>query len=147
MSHGRLRIEHGSGLREERELAAGRYLVERGTGDIALADENVSTRHAELRVDAGGVAIVDLGSRNGTIHIGNLTREEINRVCSLFGIYSARRRNGKVGVEFVRAAARLALSKWHMTRASTAGKQTVSAAFVAPLRQQLAELRLRMQRS
>jgi hypothetical protein len=43
--------------------------------------------------------------------------------------------------EFVRAAARLALSKWHSVRAMKSSKHTVSAAFVVPLRQRLTALR------
>jgi hypothetical protein len=48
-------------------------------------------------------------------------------------------------VEFLRTAARLALSKWHFTRASRAQQETLSADFIVPLRQQLARYRSRLQ--
>jgi hypothetical protein len=34
--------------------------------DVVVADPRVSTRHAEVRIDAGTVTVVDLGSTNGT---------------------------------------------------------------------------------
>jgi len=40
---------------------------------------------------------------------------ELELVCSAFGLMKARMRYGKKGSEFVRAVARLALSKWHTT--------------------------------
>lgn len=75
------------------------------------------------------------------IHIGNLSREEVELTCSVWGLSRARARCGKPGVEFLRAAARLALSKWHVTRANQGQTQTISAAFIVPLRQKLASLR------
>jgi len=35
--------------------------------DIRVPDENVSRRHAEVRLESDGYWIVDLGSMNGTI--------------------------------------------------------------------------------
>jgi hypothetical protein len=35
--------------------------------DVRVPDQNVSRRHAELRLEDGGYSIVDLGSTNGTI--------------------------------------------------------------------------------
>jgi len=49
-------------------------------------------------------------------------------------------------VEFLRAAARLALSKWHFARASSAKQLTLSADFIVPLRQQLASYRAQLAR-
>ncbi len=75
------------------------------------------------------------------IHIGNMTREEVDLTCKAFGLMQARSKYGNLGVEFVRAAARLSLSKWHVTRANQGKTMTVSASFIVPLRQRLAELR------
>jgi pSer/pThr/pTyr-binding forkhead associated (FHA) protein len=61
----KLRISYADGRSEERELAPGKYLVGRELGDIVLADENVSARHAEIEVHAEGIKVTDLGSRNG----------------------------------------------------------------------------------
>ena len=46
------------------------------------------------------------------------------------------------GRKFVRTAARLGLSKWHAGRAMKGRKTTVSADWIVPLRQELAELRM-----
>jgi hypothetical protein len=43
--------------------------------DVVLADSNVSRRHAELRRDGGRWVLVDLGSTNGTLVNGKLSRE------------------------------------------------------------------------
>lgn len=48
-------------------LAGGRASVGRGQGcDVGVLAPSVSRRHAEVVVDGGGVAAVDLASRNGT---------------------------------------------------------------------------------
>ena len=47
------------------ELPVGAHELGR-TADLRLLDERVSRRHALLEVDAGGVVLSDLGSRNGT---------------------------------------------------------------------------------
>jgi RsiW-degrading membrane proteinase PrsW (M82 family) len=78
------------------------------------------------------------------IHMGNLTRADVRRVCHPFGMFMARWQQGPVGVEFLRAAARLALSKWHFARASGAKKLTLSADFIVPLRRQLASYRAQL---
>jgi hypothetical protein len=51
---------------------------------------------------------------------------------------------GKAGAAFVAAGARLALSKWHTTRAMQGSKRTISADFIVPLRQDIARLRHEM---
>jgi AraC-like DNA-binding protein len=79
------------------------------------------------------------------IHIGNLSRADVQRVCHPLGLFRARLQQGAVGVEFLRTAARLALSKWHFTRASRAQQETLSADFIVPLRQQLARQRSQLQ--
>jgi RsiW-degrading membrane proteinase PrsW (M82 family) len=77
--------------------------------------------------------------------IGNLTQEELELVCSPVGRLKARFSwRGATGVRFIRAAARLALSKWHTVRAMKGQKKTISADFIVPLRQELAELRREM---
>ncbi len=80
------------------------------------------------------------------VALGNLTAGEVELVCSVFGLLQARSRHGKTGVLFVRAAARLALSKWHTVRAQDTQNSTVSMGFIVPLRQRLAELRAQMHR-
>jgi adenylate cyclase len=62
-----LRLVSSSGdqtfeLPEGRTLIVGRGLA----SDIAIYDPTISRRHAELRVDADGVEVKDLGSSNGT---------------------------------------------------------------------------------
>ncbi|MEO8182108.1 MAG: PrsW family glutamic-type intramembrane protease [Deltaproteobacteria bacterium] len=81
------------------------------------------------------------------IHMGNLSRADVRRVCQPFGLFQARLEQGPAGVEFLRAAARLALSKWHFARAAKAKKLTLSADFIAPLRQQLAAYRKQVGRA
>jgi len=66
---------------------------------------------------------------------------ELELVCSAFGLMKARIRYGKKGSEFVRAVARLALSKWHTTRAIAGSTHTVSMDFIGPLRARIRELR------
>ena len=44
--------------------------------EIALADQNVSRRHAELRREGDAVYVVDLGSTNGTKVNGAVVRRQ-----------------------------------------------------------------------
>ncbi len=76
--------------------------------------------------------------------IGTLSQEELDLVCSAFGKLTARMRYGAPGSDFVKAAARLALSKWHTARAMKGSKHTISMGFIVPLRQELARLRTQM---
>ena len=77
--------------------------------------------------------------------IGNMSQEELDLVCSPVGRLKARFSwRGATGVQFIRAAARLALSKWHTARAMKGQKHTISADFIVPLRQELAKLRQEM---
>jgi protease PrsW len=78
------------------------------------------------------------------VHVGTMTREELKLIGSPFGVSNARSRYGEAGANFVRAGARLALSKWHSVRAIKSSRHTVSAAFVVPLRHQLAEYRMQI---
>ena len=48
---------------------------------------------------------------------------------------------GAEGRAFIRAASRLALSKWHTARAMKGQKRTISADFIGPLRAEVATLR------
>ena len=75
------------------------------------------------------------------VALGNLSAAERELVCDPFGVFKARMRHGLLGANFVRAAARLALSKWHATRAHNQQKYTVSMDFIVPLRKQLADIR------
>ena len=75
------------------------------------------------------------------VHLGTLTREEVAWVTSPLGLLRARLRFGRNGVGFIRAAARLAMSKWHVKRATHTRLRTMSGDFVAPLRRKLRALR------
>jgi hypothetical protein len=97
--------------------------------------------------------VVGLVARRGAIirahladevALGFVTREELALVGSAFGTVRARMLWGTVGVELVQAIARLALSKWHTTRARRSQTDTVSFAFIVPLRQRIAALRTRL---
>lgn len=76
---------------------------------------------------------------------GTLTAGEVRLVGSAFGLlrvgFGA---NGDVKRELVRAAARLALSKWHAGRAMRGQHRTVSWDFIGPLRERIRELRARL---
>ncbi len=80
--------------------------------------------------------------------LGTITREELVLVTSPFaGMKATFGWGGAAGRRFVRAAARLGLSKWHAGRAMQGRKKTVSADWIVPLRQELAELRVEVARS
>ncbi|MFO0652749.1 MAG: PrsW family intramembrane metalloprotease [Polyangiales bacterium] len=74
--------------------------------------------------------------------LGTITREEFELTTSAFGLYrAARGPHGKVRQQLIRAAARLALSKWHAGRAMKGALSTVSFDFIGPLRDQIRALR------
>ncbi len=74
--------------------------------------------------------------------LGNLTQWELDLSCSAFARMRAQARyGGAAGRQFVKAAARLGLSKWHAARAFKGRKMTVSADWIVPLRQELYALR------
>ncbi|MFO0662101.1 MAG: PrsW family intramembrane metalloprotease [Polyangiaceae bacterium] len=78
--------------------------------------------------------------------IGNMSRDEVELVCSPFGRMKALMgAGGFKGRAFVDAASRLALSKWHATVAMEGRKMTISADFIVPLRQELAKIRYEIQ--
>jgi RsiW-degrading membrane proteinase PrsW (M82 family) len=80
--------------------------------------------------------------------LGNLTAEELALVTSAWGgMRASFAWGGAAGRRFVRAAARLGLSKWHASRALKGRQQTVSADWIVPLRQELFELRNAMSRA
>jgi pSer/pThr/pTyr-binding forkhead associated (FHA) protein len=60
-------IQHPDGRVEQKALGDGSYLIGRGTGDIPLADQDVSAHHARLDVRGGRIFVTDLGSTNGTL--------------------------------------------------------------------------------
>lgn len=77
--------------------------------------------------------------------IGTITREELALVGSAFGQFRARTGpQGKVRGELIATAARLALSKWHATRAMKGQMRTISFDFIAPLRERIALLRAQL---
>ena len=103
-----------------------------------------------LFVTAFLVIVVVLVRRRGKIirahlidevALRHLSQAELDLVASPFGGLVAYFRKGSPGVEFVRAVARLALSKWHTARAMKGKTHTVSMDFIAPLRKRIRELR------
>lgn len=104
---------------------------------------------------AFGIIMIWLVRREGQIirkHLqdevllGNLSKEELELVCSPVGrIKALMGRGGSKAKRFVDAASRLGLSKWHATRAMQGKKMTISADFIVPLRQELAKLRAEIQ--
>ena len=78
--------------------------------------------------------------------LGNLSREELELVCSPFGRMKAMMgQGGRKARQFVDAASRLGLSKWHAGRAMAGHKRTISMDFIVPLRQEMARLRSEIQ--
>ena len=75
------------------------------------------------------------------VALGYLSQAELELVVSAFGGVVAYARRGSKGVEFVRAVARLSLSKWHSARAMKEVKHTVSMDFIIPLRNKVKKLR------
>ena len=75
------------------------------------------------------------------VALKNITPEELDLVCSAFGGLTAFARRGRKGSEFVRAIARLGLSKWHTARAMRGQNKTFSMDFIVPLRARIRELR------
>lgn len=75
------------------------------------------------------------------VALGHLTQRELDLVCSAFGGLVAWFRKGGKGTEFVRAVARLGLSKWHTARAVRGQNKTFSMDFILPLRAKIRELR------
>ncbi len=77
--------------------------------------------------------------------IGTITQQEFELITSYGNRMRAFFKSGMAGVRFVKAGARLALSKWHTTRAMKGQKRTISMDFIVPLRQELAKQRQQMQ--
>ncbi|WP_242515171.1 PrsW family intramembrane metalloprotease [Sorangium cellulosum] len=76
------------------------------------------------------------------VALGMLTQDELELVCSPIGrLRCTLGWRGATGRSFIRAGARLALSKWHTARAMRGNNRTLSADFIAPLRQEIAQLR------
>jgi protease PrsW len=77
--------------------------------------------------------------------MGNLTREELDLVCSPISSWRATWSwGGAAGRRFVKTATRLGLSKWHAGRAMARRQRTVSGDWIVPLRQDLFRLRAEM---
>ena len=77
--------------------------------------------------------------------MGFLTPQELALVASAFGQLRARfGPHGALRMQLVSTAARLALSKWHATRALQGNTRTMSFDFIAPLRERIATLRAQM---
>ena len=79
--------------------------------------------------------------------IGTLSRDELALVGSAFGQFRARSGpQGRLRGELIATAARLALSKWHATRAMKGQMRTISFDFIAPLRERIHHLRAELAR-
>jgi RsiW-degrading membrane proteinase PrsW (M82 family) len=79
---------------------------------------------------------------------GHLTVAELEFVTSAFSWWQATFSwGGAPARRFVEVAARLGLSKWHSRRAAQGHSQTISGAFVAPLRKELKQRRDEMARA
>lgn len=110
-----------------------------------------------LFVTGFGVMVLLLVRRKGRIiteHLkdevltGHLTPAELDFVTSVFSWWKATFTwGGAPARRFVEVAARLALSKWHSRRAAQGHSQTISGAFVAPLRKELKQRRDEMGRA
>ncbi len=79
------------------------------------------------------------------VALRHLSPQEVDLVASAFGILRARSRWGALGADYVRAMARLALSKWHTQRAHRSQMHTYSMEFIVPLRRRIQELRAQIQ--
>ncbi len=75
------------------------------------------------------------------VALGNISQGELDLVASAFGHLRAFFRKGPKGTAFVRAIARLGISKWHTGRAMRGQTRTVSMDFIVPLRARIRELR------
>lgn len=75
------------------------------------------------------------------VALGFISQPELDLVTSAFGGFLAFTRRGRKGTEFVRAVARLGISKWHTARAMKGSKSTVSMDFILPLRARIKKLR------
>lgn len=79
---------------------------------------------------------------------GHMTVAELELVTSVWSWWKATFTwGGPSARRFVEAASRLALSKWHSRRAAQGHSQTISGAFVAPLRKELKQRRDEMSRA
>ncbi|WP_245677851.1 PrsW family intramembrane metalloprotease [Chondromyces crocatus] len=100
-----------------------------------------------LFVSAFFVIIIALVVRKGRVIrdnlrdevlLGHLSQEEIDLVCSPIGrLRCTFGWRGAAGRSFIRAGARLGLSKWHTARAMKGQKRTISADFIVPLRDEI----------
>lgn len=75
------------------------------------------------------------------VALRNISQAELDLVTSAFGNVVAFFRKGPKGTAFVRAVARLGISKWHTARAMRGQNRTVSMDFILPLRARIRELR------
>jgi DNA-binding NtrC family response regulator len=86
-----------------RELVVDRDLIRVGQApenDLTLTDKTVSRRHFEIRRDAGGYVLRDLGSTNGVFYQGSRVREVHIAAGAVF-------RAGNTEIEFLPSEARV----------------------------------------
>lgn len=103
-----------------------------------------------LFVGAFVVMVIVLVRRRGKIirehlldevALKNISNAELDMVTSAFGGLVAFFKKGRKGTAFIRAIARLGISKWHTGRAMRGKNMTVSMDFIIPLRARIRELR------
>lgn len=75
------------------------------------------------------------------VELGTITPTELDLVTSPFGSTIAMILYGRLGQDFFHACARLALHRWHASRAEREGRNSMSPLFVEPLRQRIQYLR------
>lgn len=75
------------------------------------------------------------------VQLGIISKEELDLVCSAFGLVRARYDHGPIGEDLVRTTARLGLHKWHASRAERHAQHSISPAFIQPLRLRISGLR------
>src|SRR5262249_27687717 len=60
-------VIRGLNVGEMYKLVGAEMTIGRGLGaEVEVLDDGISRRHATLKIDADGVTLTDLGSRNGT---------------------------------------------------------------------------------
>ncbi|HWO14709.1 MAG TPA: FHA domain-containing protein, partial [Polyangiaceae bacterium] len=66
-----LRVENAPARPSAFRLTSGRCILGAGrSADVVIEANTVSRRHAELRLVPEGIAVTDLGSKNGCFYLG-----------------------------------------------------------------------------
>ncbi|MCA9601542.1 MAG: PrsW family intramembrane metalloprotease, partial [Myxococcales bacterium] len=75
------------------------------------------------------------------VSLGTISKADLELVCSAFGLMHTRIFRGARAEAVVRATARLGLHKWHAARAEHHALQSISPAFIQPLREEIRALK------